>query len=69
VYLFTNLRQRFIEDGAKIYVKNTAKFLKTSTEKRLVIYKIKRPKFNVDMAIFATLYSFIQILQFQNDVT
>lgn len=68
VYFFTNRRQRFIEEGAKIYVSDTVIFVKTSTEERLVIFKRKRPKFNADMAIFATKYSFIQILQFKNDV-
>jgi len=69
VYFFTNRRQRFIEQGAKIYVSSTVNFVKTSTEERLVVFKRKRPKFKADMAIFATLYSFIQILRFKIDVT
>jgi hypothetical protein len=68
-YYSTNRRQKFIEEGAQIYISNTVKFVKTSTEKRLVIFKGKRPKFKVDMAIFATQYSFTQILHFENGVT
>jgi len=58
-----------LKRGRKFMSATAVKSVKTSTEERLVIFRRKSPKFNVNMAIFATLYSLYKFSISKNDVT